>query len=78
MTNIYVVVEEYNQYDQMGAYFKGIYCTYEEALASIDHVGRLDSEDSWNEILYVPLGTTLTYNKYGCIDTSIFPTQGLK
>ena len=49
--------------DTLG-YFSGIFRTYEEAKASIDHVGRLGVENCWYEIEAVEVGTVYTFSDY--------------
>ena len=63
MYNLYVLLEFYNDYDQHGGYFAGVFPTYEDAKASVDHIGRVHNEYSWYAIKEIDIG-----RHYGVID----------
>lgn len=50
MNAIYVVLEYFNEYEQHGGYFRGVFNTWDEALSHIGEVGRISDEYSWYEI----------------------------
>lgn len=47
---MWVLLEYYNEYDQYGGYFAGVFDSYEQALNSVDHIGRRNYEYVWYEI----------------------------
>jgi hypothetical protein len=54
---MWVLLQEYNDYDQHGGYFAGIFNSYEEAeKAAGGHIGRGGSEYSWFEVDRVEVG----------------------
>jgi len=64
---LYIVVKEYNDYDQHGGYFIGVYDTYEKAKNSVNHFGRVNDENEWYTCLKIPINTTLKEDDYNCI-----------
>ena len=53
---MYILLKHYNDYDQHGGYFAGVFGTHEEAVAAVDHLDRVDFENSWYELVYSPVG----------------------
>jgi len=48
--NMWVLLEYWNDYNQHGGYFVGIFVSKKSALNAVHHVGRRDYEDTWYEI----------------------------
>lgn len=53
---MWVLLEHYNEYDQKGGYFAGVFHTPEDAAASVSHIGRKDCENSWYELKEYTIG----------------------
>lgn len=50
---MFVLLSFHNDYNQHGGYFAGIFDTREAAESSVHHIGRVDYEDRWYEVLEV-------------------------
>lgn len=52
---MYVLLEYYNDYNQYGGYFIGIYTNKEKALerTGLKEFGRKEGDDSWYELEYL-------------------------
>ena len=44
---LFIVTREENEYDQYGEYFEGVFSSREKALESVDHLGRVNFENTW-------------------------------
>ena len=54
---MWVLLQYFNSYDQEGGYFAGIFPSYEECEGAVDHLGRVNWENSWYEAHYCKVGT---------------------
>ena len=52
---LYILLKYFNQYDQEGGYFAGVFDSYEKARNSVHHIGRKDSEFGWYQIKEVDI-----------------------
>ena len=60
---MFVLLKFYNDYDQHGGYFAGLFDSEILAEQSVDHIGRRDAEYSWYEIK--GLAINVIYNNEG-------------
>jgi len=52
---MWVLLKFYNEYDQHGGYFAGVFEDLEKAEKAVDHLGRKGCEHSWYEVREVKL-----------------------
>lgn len=52
---IWILTKHYNLYDQQGGYFSGAFLSKDLAEKSVDHIGRVDYEETWYELDEEPL-----------------------
>lgn len=50
---MWVLLKQYNDYNQHGGYFAGIFDTEKQAIASVNHLGRLNYEETWYELIKI-------------------------
>lgn len=55
---MFILLEYYNDYDQHGGYFVGVFSELEHAEAAVDHIGRVNDEYTWYEIKEVLVDST--------------------
>jgi hypothetical protein len=49
MEKLYILLEYFNDYDQHGGYFCGAFSSEKLLRESVDHIGRINFEESWYE-----------------------------
>jgi hypothetical protein len=47
---MFILIKQYNDYDQHGGYFAGVFESRELAEKSVDHIGRIGNEYSWFDV----------------------------
>jgi hypothetical protein len=57
--HMFVLLEIYNDYNQYGRYYCGVFSTREKAREQVDHIGRKNWEYSWYVIEAVELNVNL-------------------
>ena len=55
LKTLYILLEQFNDYDQHGGYFAGAFEDLKEAVLSVDHIGRKNKEYKWYEIKEVEM-----------------------
>lgn len=55
----WILLEYYNQYDQYGGYFAGVFNSLKDLKKSVDHLGRVDCEETWYEAKEYTIGVVI-------------------
>lgn len=52
---MWILLKYYNMYDQQGGYFYGAFDTEDKAKKVVDHIGRVNDENEWFELINTPV-----------------------